>query len=207
MNDWNAALPQNTTFTKVSSPTGAYPGYFLGFTDTWMSDNNCYNCAGKPGNADCKKCKGNGRVSETMIALKYDLGDGRTEQEQMTFKISPPRQVNGQAVRSSKLYERLVELSGLREGGPGDLGRWGTENKDCRVPCLIIIKQPGNYAKITEVVARQETANPAPTVRGLDVEPPEVRAARSLAFQAQQSGKEPNQADSDLFDAFDPEYK
>jgi hypothetical protein len=159
--NWDEAIPKpRQEFTKISSSAGAYHGWFLGFTDTWEATDRCFNCKGVRGN-DCKKCKGEGQVTQTTIALKYDLGNGTTEQEQMPFKISPARMVNGQPVRCSKLFERLLELSGLNDPedppGPGDLGRWGKEHKDCRVSCLIIIKQPGNYPKITEVIAREET--------------------------------------------------
>jgi hypothetical protein len=164
--NWNDAVPQETgTYSKISAPSGVYNNaFFLGFTDAWEATNSCFNCKGQTGDEDCKKCKGEGRVREKMIALRYDLGNTTTEQEQMTFKIAAPRQVNGQAVRSSKLYDRLVELSGLgNTAGPGDLARWAQAHVE-PIPCMVIIKQPGKYPKITEVV-RRPTEAPAEAPR------------------------------------------
>lgn len=203
--NWDDAIPQHTSFAKITSPTGAYQGWFLGFTDTWQATDRCFNCKGVRG-LDCKKCKSEGQVTQTTIALKYDLGNGQNEQEQMPFKLSPARFVNGQPVRSSKLYERLMELSGLRgtDPGPGDLGRWGTANKDCRVPCLIIIKQPGNYPKITEVIAREEGPVTSRTRTGHALPGDIAQRAAQNAASGPRGGKEPVSG-GELFDDIDDE--
>lgn len=165
--NWNNAVPQQvSSYTYIDSALGAHNAHMIGFTETWTETNSCYNCKQSGLNSECKKCKGTGSSTDEYIGIKYEMPDGRTEQERVTFKISEPRVYNGQAIRSSKLYDRLIEFS-KHDGndpfnpetswGPGQLAEWArTHQSSAHVPVLVIIKQPGKYPKITEVLYREE---------------------------------------------------
>jgi hypothetical protein len=164
--NWDKAVKDDSSgFVAISSAVGRYnDAAFIGFTDTWVATGKCYDCDGVAGNKDCRKCKGTGQVTDTWIALKYDLGNGSVEQEKMTFKISEPLTFNGKTLRSSKLYDRLLELSGLVQPSKADLQMWAKQYNGAPIPCTVKIEQPGKYPKIT-VVLRNDHPQTAVTSR------------------------------------------
>src|ERR1700677_2975474 len=125
---WDDAIPSTTNtaaIPKINAKIGSHDGWFIGFGEPYLDPFG-------------EKDKKTGLVKK-VINLKYEMPDRSIEEEPVTLKISPPNSFfnkteNKQVTLSaSKLYERLIDFSGLTppEFGPGDLGAWAKANSSC----------------------------------------------------------------------------
>jgi hypothetical protein len=175
------AMPQQktgggqNTIVDVKHPNGAYYAHFIGLTPAYETFNNFQECKACNGTkaingATCQACDGTGKKKELRTNLRYRFSDGEIEEEAATFSLFPGgKGADGRVLSTSKLYERLAELSGLTDVEA--IGAWGSQDT-FNVPCEVRIKtKPGaRYPKIVDVTRRHEGngSMPTPTHTGVD---------------------------------------
>lgn len=177
------ALPRDKQITKqeptVKSDYGMYNGFFIGITEPfrWVSEfgDKCRVCkgekTGRNGEGVCFLCEGTGVRTEDHVKLRYRLENSITEEEEVSFKVSPSGiGRDGTPLSPSTLFHRLRTFSGMEQPTPDDLDKWYTELKKAgpiRIPVQVVIadNKTGTLLKITNVlVPRKASAasEPAP---------------------------------------------
>lgn len=182
---------RTSNYTPLATKIGVHSAFMCGFSESWTQTDSCYDCNQRkpsPPSPDCTKCEGSGNVTQEYVGIKYQFTDGHIDQERVPMKITSPRSFTNRegrhiTTRPSKLYERLIEFTKAYGNEDGEyawseqrLADWAnTHQDDAECPVTVIIKQPGKYPKITEVLYRADT-KPRPRTGRSEIQEMQGRA-------------------------------
>ena len=189
------ALAQQTIAPITALRTqdaGDYQAYFLGHTppvtEKSRFNDECRLCKGQGtgprGEAHgCVRCTGSGIRTEARTKLRYQLQNGNTEEEDMTFKLSSAgSNRDGSTRKASTFFLRLRAIAGLPNATEDELDQWYSSLPEpIKVPCRVDIdwNEKGDNLKIVAVRTRrapQGAPQGAPQAAAPRPAPPAARA-------------------------------